>query len=313
MLKIRYLSVCIFLCGILSTARAFSVDYFSTALRLFSEKKYYPASIEFERSIFYESDYVKIARSRYYKSLCYKYLDNYPGAIRELSEINLFSLPDSLFFLVRYEQSVCSFLNREPEKSLLFLGERYGRYSDTLEISSIIPLNVLCLNSCRKWDEAEKLILRYLDISEIGDSLKNRFIEEVKSLYQKKHIPGYRIPERAENFSRFIPGSGQAYCGRPGEGAVNFGLNAVVLAFTLYEFYTRYYITAYVAGLTVLNKTYNGGIHRAGILANEVNTKNMNAFNREADLLLQDIMVCKKNNGGNIHQNIPLSISGQVR
>ena len=103
MLKTRFFSICIFLCVILSTNRIVASDHYSNALRIYSERQFFAASIEFERAIFYESDNGKIAQCKYYKSLCYKELEEINKAVEELSEINLLNLPDSLFFLVKYQ------------------------------------------------------------------------------------------------------------------------------------------------------------------------------------------------------------------
>ncbi|MEZ5199231.1 MAG: hypothetical protein R2764_23450, partial [Bacteroidales bacterium] len=76
---------------------------------------------------------------------------------------------------------------------------------------------------------------------------------------------------KAENWSRFIPGTGQIYAGRAGEGTVNFLINASVLTFAGFQVYNGFYITGYLAGLGFFNKTYHGGIKRAGVLASYKN------------------------------------------
>ena len=157
MLKTRFFLICIFLCVTFSINRTFASDYYSNAFRIFSEGKFYVASIEFERAIFYEADNSKIAQCKYYKSICYKELGDSLRALKELSEINMFNLPDSLFFLIRYEQAVCNFLNNDPNQSLWNIEEIRYRFPDSLKTMDIVPLNILCLNSLRKWDEAIKL------------------------------------------------------------------------------------------------------------------------------------------------------------
>jgi len=73
------------------------------------------------------------------------------------------------------------------------------------------------------------------------------------------------------------------------EGYFNFLMNASLLGFSLYEFYTKYYFTGYVAGLTLFNKTYHGGMHRASYLAREKNIESVTRFNMETLDLLSKI------------------------
>jgi len=286
MLKIRFCSICIFLCVILSTNRIFAADYYSNALKVFSEGKFYLASIEFERAIFYETDNEMIARCKYYKALCYKRMGETNKSIGELSEINLHNQSDSLLFLIKYEQALENYLNNDPNQALLNIEEIKFRLADSLKSIEIIPLNILCLNALSKWDEAKKLWEYFIDNSDLQDSLKYNFKTEISNLYCKRSIPKFHSVKKSENLSRFIPGSGQIYCGEVTEGAFNLFINAAILSFAFYEFYNELYFTGYFVGLGLLNKTYNGGMHRARLLAAQKNLAGINKFNLKASSLL---------------------------
>jgi hypothetical protein len=286
MLKTRFFSICIFLCVILSTNRIYASDYYANALRIFSEGKFFVASIEFERAIYYETDNIKIAQGKYYKSLCYKGLGENIKALAELSEINLFNLPDSLFFLIKYEQAFCNYSNNDPDQSIWNIGEIRFRFPDSLRIYDIIPLNILCLNALREFDGASDLWKYFLDNSGLKDSVKKDFEAKVNILYDNRNIPKFRSPKKAENLSRFIPGSGQMYCGALLEGAFNLLMNTAILGYSFYEFYSHYYFTGYIVGLGIFNKTYTGGMHRANLLAGEKNLNAMNKFNLKASALM---------------------------
>jgi hypothetical protein len=67
-------------------------------------------------------------------------------------------------------------------------------------------------------------------------------------------------------------------------------INAALLCFAGYEFYTEYYITGYFVGLGLFNKTYHGGMNRAGILAEQKNVKGLNKFNSSVGSILIRIM-----------------------
>jgi hypothetical protein len=286
MLKTRFCSTCIFLCVILSSGRIFASDYYTNAFRIFSEGRFYEASIEFERVIFYETDNNKIALCRYYKALCYKGLGDTHRSLSVLSEINLYSLPDSLFFLIRYEQALGNYLNNDPNQSIWNLEEIRFRFPDSSKTKDIMPLNILCLNTLRKFEEARKLWIYLLDNSGLEDSVREGYKTKMEILYNRKNIPKALSPKKARTLSRIIPGSGQIYCGAVPEGALNFLMNASLLGFAFYEFYYKYYFTGYFAGLGLFNKIYSGGIHRAELLAGENNIKRMNNFNREVSTLL---------------------------
>jgi tetratricopeptide (TPR) repeat protein len=286
MLRTRFFLTCIFLCAILSTSRSIAADYYSKALRIFHEKKFYAASIEFERAVYYETDNKKIPLFKYYKALCYKELGENAETLEELGEINIFNVSDSLFFLIRYQQAMSNFLNNDPEKALWNIGELRFRFPDSTKIIDIIPLNILCLNSTRRWDEAHSLWNYSLENSGLDNSLIAKYKAEVDNLYKEKNIPGFHSPKKAENLSRFLPGSGQIYSGAVVEGSVNFLINASFLGFALYEFYTEYYISGYFVGLGLFNKTYHGGIRRAGLLAEQMNSATLKKFNVETCSLI---------------------------
>jgi tetratricopeptide (TPR) repeat protein len=290
MLRTRFSLICIFLCAILSTNRSIASDYYPNALRIFQEKKFYAASIEFERAIFYETDISKIALLKYYKSICYKELGRIVKSLEELSEINMFKIPDSLFFLIRYQQALNNYLNKDPDQALWNIGELRFRFPDSTKIIDIIPLNILCLNAIRSWNDAHKLWNYFLENYPMDNSLKTKLKTEVNDLYNKRNLPRLYSPKKAENLSRFIPGSGQMYSGAVLEGSVNFLINASFLGFAFYEFYTEYYITGYFVGLGLFNKTYHGGMRRAGILAEQKNSTALRKFNLETCSLIIKVL-----------------------
>jgi hypothetical protein len=202
---VRFFSICTFLCVILSTGRITASDNFKNALRIFSEGRYFLASIEFERTIFYETDNKRIAQCKYYKSLCFKRTGDTGRAIEVLGEINMFSLPDSLFLLVRYEQALCNFLNGDPNKSLWSLEEIKFRFPDTSEIINIIPLNILCLNSLRRWDDAQVFWKYYLVHSGLSDSVKRNTSWKLTNYIKKEIFRNITHPKKLRIFRGSFP------------------------------------------------------------------------------------------------------------
>jgi tetratricopeptide (TPR) repeat protein len=294
-LKAPSCSTCIFLLAIFSASSVYATDYFSNALRIYSERKYFEASIEFGRAVFYDSDSNRIAYFRYYKSLCYKGLNDYVRALDELSGIDLKNAPDSLSLMITYEKALCSYLNNDPAQALRNIDEAAKRFRDTLIILDYIPLNILCLNAERKFEKASRLWEYYIEKCGLPDTLVNLFRKEQVTLYERENIPRYYSPAKAQRLSGFIPGSGQIYCGAIGEGSLNFLINISLLGFTIWEVYTRYYFTGYFVGFRAFNKFYSGGIRRANYLAGERNTESVRKFNELNSGLMLRIFDERKN------------------
>ena len=286
MLKLRYFLTCIFLLTLFSISRICASDYFSNALRIYSEGRFLEASIEFERAIYYESDTSRIAVSRYYKSLCYKELREYDRALEELGEVNLVSLPDSIFLVFSYEKVLCCYLNEDLNQALFNIDKVYQRFKDTLRILEFLPLNILCLNSCRQWNNAMILWNYYIDNSSLNDSVKISFRQEVNRLYDKKNVPGFYFADKAERLSTYLPGSGQIYCGALPEGLFNLSINGTLLYYAFSQLYNKFYFTGYFVGLKLFNKFYSGGIRRAKSLAVEKNEKGIKTFNLKNSILM---------------------------
>ena len=286
MLRVLLYSICVSLLTTLSASRLYASDYYLKALRIYSEGKYFEASIEFERAVFYESDTIRIAQYKYYKSLCYKGMKDYIRSLEELKSIKINSVPDSLYKMICYEKALCCFLNNDNNGAIQNIALIKSRARDSLEAMYVLPLNILCLNAIRRYDAALVLWNYYLRHSVPEDSVRSIFTEELETIYRKKNLPDYLFPVKAQKLSSFIPGSGQIYCGAIIEGSLNFLINVSLLGFSIWEFYTKYYLTGYFVGLRLFNRFYAGGISRAGVLAREKNTEQLRKFNFENSNLM---------------------------
>lgn len=293
MLKALSYSTCIFLFSLLSASKVYASDYFSNALRIYSEGRFYEASVEFERAIYYESDSNCIAQYKYYKSLCYKGLTKYDRALKELKEISPNNLPDTLFIMIRYEQALCSYLNNDVNQALHNIDEIKMRSKDSLKSSDIILLDILCLNAIRNWDSAFVLWNNYIENLQLPDTVKNIFKKEIVKVYSRENIPRFYSPGKARKLSCFIPGSGQIYCGSIPEGLFNLFINASLLGYTIWEFYSKYYFTGDIIGLKLFSKFYIGGINRANYLAIAKNKQGISNINVENSSLMIKIVDSK--------------------
>lgn len=278
---IKYYFSFIFLCGIFLNSQASITKSDS----LFAAGKYFEASVEYERLIFQAKSREKLNYYKYRKSLCYKNMKEFGRALDELQPIYFSNPDDSLYRFVCYQQALCFFLTGEPARALWKIDEYFHRSSDSTSFRYFMPVRILALNETYQWAEARKCFLDFVKMQSFSPEEKVGWGKTVEKLYSRKSRPNVKSVSRAENLSRFIPGSGQIYAGKAGEGIVNFLINASVLTFAGIEVYHGFYITGYLAGLGFFNKTYHGGIKRAGILASQRNREEIADFNRQINQL----------------------------
>jgi len=274
---IKFFLSFIFLCGIFSNSNASGLKGDS----LYASGRYFEASIEYERMIFNAESKTDLYCFKYKKALCYKQLKEFDRALNELQPIYFPNANDSLFQRIYYEQSLLFYLIGEPTKALWKIDEYFHRNNDTTSYRIFMPLRLLSLNETLQWSEAKECFLRLIKMQNFTAAKEAEMKQLVNKLYEKKNLPHIKSIKKAENLSRFIPGSGQIYAGKTGEGIVNFLLNASILAFSANQVYNGFYITGYLAGLGFFNKTYQGGIKRSGILASQKNDELIVNFNSE--------------------------------
>jgi TM2 domain-containing membrane protein YozV len=248
---------------------------------LYASGHYFEASIEYERMIFNAENQTKLYYYKFKKALCYKQLRKFDRALDELQPMYFSNSSDSLFQRVCYEQSLCFYLNEEPAKALWKIDEFFHRSADTAAYRLFMPVKLLCLNESFQWNEAHECFMQFIELQHFTPEKKAEMMQIVNNLYLKRNIPHIKSIKKAENMSRFLPGSGQIYAGKTGEGIINFLINSSLLAFAAQQAYYGYYITGYLAGLGFFNKTYHGGIKRAGILATKKNKELIARFNSD--------------------------------
>ena len=254
---------------------------------LYASGQYFDASIEYERLIFNSENQASQYYYKYKKALCFKKLKEFDRATEELQPMYFSNANDSLYQRVCYEQSLCFYLNGEPAKALWKIDEYFHRRTDTVSYKIFMPVRLLCLNENFQWNEAKECFMRLIQMQNFTPEREAQMEQVVNTLYNKRNLPHIRSVKKAENLSRFFPGSGQIYAGKTGEGIVNFLINASILAFSADQALNGYYITGYLAGLGFFNKTYQGGIKRSGILASQKNKELIVNFNSEINTTIR--------------------------
>lgn len=281
---IKYFFSFIFLCGIFSS----SLAAFPKGDSLYVKGHYFEASVEYERQLFESTDNSAVYALRYKKALCYKKLRNFDRSVDELQSIFFANVTDSLFQRVFYELSLCYYLNGEPFKALGKIEEYFHRSTDSTTFQVFMPLKIRCLNETQQWDRAKENFDQYVKMQNFAPDKETEILEIVNALYSKPNLPRLRSAEKAENWSRFVPGAGQIYAGKTGEGVLNLLINSSIIAFAGHQFIHKYYITGYLAGLGFFNKTYHGGMKRAATLASQKNKELLIHFNSQVNSVILD-------------------------
>ncbi len=283
---IKYFFSCIFLCVTISNSTAVG---FSKADSLFTNGNYFEASIEYERQIFEARTLSTIPYLRYKKALCYKHVRDFERAVSELEQVYFTNANDTLYPLTVYEHALCLYLDDQPQKALWKIDEYMHFAHDSIHYAYLLPLKIISLNATMQWEKAKSEFNTLINIINKEKTECSVAEQKIEELYSKKNLPRIKERKKAENWSRFIPGSGQMYAGAAGEGALNFLIQASLLTLSAHQFLNGFYFTGYLAGLGFLNKVYQGGIVRAGNLAHTNTQKQLSQFNYEATLLLMDI------------------------
>ena len=84
--------------------------------------------------------------------------------------------------------------------------------------------------------------------------------------------------EKVFEWISIVPGMGQMYVGKPGEGLMNIGLNLAAFSFGVVQILNGCYFTGYFVGTLSINKFYFGGRTRAKNLFKETNQVRLNAY-----------------------------------
>ncbi len=256
---------------------------------LFREGLYREAAIEYER-LYYLNDDPRIRlEARIGRSNCHRRLGEYDEAVRDLDEVPVMPLNDSLRHLLLLERVANHYLAGDFDHARSLL-QQLVFYTDGKKDARVLLTEVLLALESYDYDLAEECTIALLQQSARQPAAKDSLLKVITGLYGKKQRPRIVKPAKAVMMSRFIPGSGQAVAGYPAEGAVNFFLHALALGAGAYGILQAYYFTGYIVGAGMLQKLYFGGLKRTAYLAGKGNTERTAAFNRKARTLAIELM-----------------------
>jgi hypothetical protein len=252
---------------------------------LFASGNYKLASLEYERLISIATEAKELNELRYKRAKCFKLLGEYTKAQVEFSKISYWALSDTLSPVYHYESALCDYLAGSFSNAVYQADQiDTSRLIDNDTKANIRLIKILSYNELTQWDKAKTEALLYnrtIHPKRLADSLENILV----SYYEPKNLPRLKTEKKA-NFYRMMPGLGQAYAGKPLEGAVNFTLNLAFLSFGAYQIIEGYYLTGYFVGAIGLNKVYFGGHARTAILLAKYNYKVKKDFCEKIKLTL---------------------------
>ncbi len=158
-----------------------------------------------------------------------------------------------------YESALCHYLSGMPAAAL----SRYLQAEGVLNQSEYRKegqlLAALCYLDLEEWDKAHAMGLALLESTE-ADSIR---IASWNLYFDQVHKPKMKDPRRAMILSMIIPGSGQIYAGYAWSGLFNLGIHLATLGGAVLGFTQGYYVTAWLGGLGLFQRFYQGGVKRA--------------------------------------------------
>lgn len=258
---------------------------------LYADAGYYEASVMFERAIFHASDGVEKAEATLHKVGCYKKLDRFAEGLKALDRVPLGMITDSLRYQVKYESALLAYLDHSYAIADLHLKQLNYFVKDKALKNRARFLRTLVLNGLQEFEAARDSLTALVRDLPVEPAGRDSLLAAIDLQYHKRNIPKLKSPERADLYSTFIPGAGQIYVGRVGEGVASFLLNAGSLGYMAFNVLVlQAYVTAFTTGSSLFVTFYFGGKRRATVLAVRRNEEVLHEFNQEIEALVLSLV-----------------------
>lgn len=242
--------------------------------KLYSEGQFNEAAIAYERSLFSGQSVNEIGLIKLKKADCYKQLENFTRALKELETIFLPSMPDSIQTTVIYQKALCHYLNHNSQEAEAWIEQLPLEF----KTSENTVLEILIYSDLLQWGKARERMLFLIDKNNSGER-EDSLIMVCNHIFDNKYQPKIKKVKTATTLSTFLPGAGQIYVGNVGRGLLAFTFTAGTIGLAALEVVNGFYITGYVVGLGFFQKSYFGGIEQTRRLARERNSKKVEKYN----------------------------------
>ena len=274
----KYFLICIFLSGTCLT-KGETNRIFQIADSLMHAGQFRNARIELEKIVFFNNNPTTVVQALIKKSECFKNDFLYEEAYKTLNRIFLPSQPDSLLFKIKYNKALCFYLNDEPGRAIFEL-QSLDRFSEKEKATRIVFLSALSYVELEEWEKSKQEAIHFISLNCTPEKQDSITIK-INKLFAPGNIPKILSPQKAKNISTFIPGGGQIYAGKIGEGLFCLALHGTLLYFGTSQFIDKFYITGYTAGFGLLQRLYTGNLQRSMNIVNLVNKQRQEKFSGE--------------------------------
>lgn len=262
--------------------RSFSINaqHYTTAYAdsLFNVGVFEEAALEYEKCIFFNnSDSIKeyaIVKRAY----CFKNKGNYYEAYQNFNRLNIENLKDSLKCLYNYEMGLMLYLENYFIDADKVLQRNFNLNLSSSDYKNSIVLHILVLNELNRYNEAKNKLLLYAN-NYATANIKDSLLYIANTFYTKDNYPKLKSMNKARKLSKFLPGAGLFYIGKPGRALGNIGFLLGSAAYTGLNIYIGNYITSATAGFHLMRLFYTGGVNQLNDLVPLVNYKRSRAFN----------------------------------
>jgi TM2 domain-containing membrane protein YozV len=165
------------------------------------------------------------------------------------------------------------------ERILIILSQSRPDSAMKVNLQLVGALNYIMLNN---FDSSYSYAKRYLVLVHDTSAASLHALDE---LYSRRNLPRLKN-EKTLFWIGIVPGFGQMYVGKVGEGIANLALNIAFFSFGVYEALNGFYFTGYFVGTLSINKLYFGGRTRASNLLKSTNQNRLTEFQDRVKLQL---------------------------
>lgn len=194
----------------------------------------------------------------------------YAEAQRTLERANAFVGADSLRYQVMYQSALNAYLAGMYPQARTHAQKVRFLLANTPFQWEAFHLELMSLHEERKWSEARELYAQHYLAAGWNANAEAMYGEPVK----------LKNEDRAEWLQIFLPGVGQMYAGKFGEGLVSGLANGGAIAYAVYHAWQGYWFTAAFTGAGLFYAFYTGGLRYTTTLVQNYNQRAVEEYNR---------------------------------
>lgn len=246
---------------------------------IFALGQYEVAATAYERIYFFSKDENDKIQALLHRATCFKNIGLHYEAYRSLVRIEKYELEDSLKCVCYYELALNLYLSSYFSDAEKYCAKAAAIPINSKEYKNTVLLHGLVLNELNNYSQANIQLQDYCNIVNVSGATRDTLSHFIKSYYSKNNIPKLKSLKKARQLSKFLPGAGLFYAGKPGKALVNIGFQLVAVGYTAANIYVANYITAASAGLFMIRSFYTGGVNQLNEVIPKKNYYKTRKFN----------------------------------